>query len=119
MKYKSIINRKNLYILAVLLVFAAALTIRFYDLTNPPLDFNPVRQIHSAIIARGFYVFLPNSHLTGLERDKAWSFSSELWIEPPILEYITAWTYVFAGDVYLWISCCCAGNPIQPGKMSS
>jgi 4-amino-4-deoxy-L-arabinose transferase-like glycosyltransferase len=86
------------------MVFAAGLTIRFYDLTNPPLDFNPARQIHSAIIARGFYVFLPNSQLTGLERDKAWSFSSELWIEPPILEYITAWTYVAAGGVYLWIA---------------
>jgi 4-amino-4-deoxy-L-arabinose transferase-like glycosyltransferase len=101
---KALLNRKNFYILAVLLVFAAGLAIRFYDLTNPPLDFNPVRQIHSAIIARGFYVFLPNSHLSGLERDKAWSFSSELWIEPPILEYVTAWTYVLAGDVYLWIA---------------
>jgi len=101
---KTILNRRNLYILAVLLVFAGGLAIRFYDLTNPPLDFNPVRQIHSAIIARGFYVFLPNSHLQGLERDKAWSFSSELWIEPPILEYLSAWTYVLAGGVYLWIA---------------
>jgi len=100
---RTLINRKNLYLLAVLLVFATGLAIRFYDLTNPPLDFNPARQIHSAIIARGFYVFLPNSHITGLERDKAWSFSSELWIEPPILEYVTAWTYVLAGNVYLWI----------------
>ena len=98
------LNQKKIYILCVFLVILAGLSIRFFDLTNPPLDFNPVRQIHSAIIARGFYVFLPNSSLTGFERDKAWSFSSELWIEPPILEYITAWSYAAAGDAYLWIA---------------
>ncbi len=102
MMLKKIFTTKTWYIAAVLLVFLAALTIRFYDLDNPPLDFHAPRQIHSAIIARGFYAFMPN-HMSGFEHDKAWSFSSELWIEPPIFEYLTAMTYVAAGGAYLWI----------------
>ncbi|MCE1253926.1 MAG: glycosyltransferase family 39 protein [Anaerolineae bacterium] len=99
---KKIFTTKNGYIAAILLVFLAALAVRLFDLDNPPLDFHAPRQIHSAIIARGFYAFMPN-HMSGFEHDKAWSFSSELWIEPPIFEYLTAMTYVAAGDAYLWI----------------
>ena len=40
---------------ALILLFAIALTIRLYDLTDLPLDFHPTRQLLSAIKARGLY----------------------------------------------------------------
>ena len=40
---------------ALLVLFVAALTIRLYDLTDPPLDFHPTRQLLSAIKARAIY----------------------------------------------------------------
>ena len=36
-------------------LFALGLAIRLYDLTDPPLDFNPTRQLRGAIMARGYY----------------------------------------------------------------
>ena len=38
-----------------LLAFLLGLAVRLYDLTDPPLDFHPTRQLHSALIARGMY----------------------------------------------------------------
>lgn len=53
--------------LLILAIFAAGIGIRLYDLTDPPLDFHPARQIHSALMARGIYAkwavqFLWNSN---------------------------------------------------------
>ena len=39
----------------LILVFIAAFWVRIIDLDDPPLDFNPTRQLRSAIIARGLY----------------------------------------------------------------
>ena len=40
---------------AVLLILAAGLALRLFDLTDQPLDFHPTRQLRSAIIERGMY----------------------------------------------------------------
>ena len=43
-----------------LLILGAVL--RFYDLTDPPLDYHPSRQLRGAIIARSiYYQILPNA----------------------------------------------------------
>src|SRR5690606_34774688 len=44
-----------LYRVTVLLLFVAAAALRLYDLTDPPLDFHPTRQLYSALKARGMY----------------------------------------------------------------
>ncbi|MGW8250224.1 MAG: hypothetical protein ACWGO1_06250 [Anaerolineales bacterium] len=36
-------------------LLAGALALRFYDLTDQPIDFHPTRQLRGAIIARGMY----------------------------------------------------------------
>ena len=86
------------------LIFLAALAIRLYDLDDPPLDFHPARQIHSALIARGFFAHLERG-LPDFERDRAMALgNSEIWIEPPIMETLTAAVYYLIGDDPLWVA---------------
>lgn len=83
-------------IVLVLLVLSG-IYIRFFDLTDPPLDFHPTRQLHSLIIARGFYYqFAPG--LSDDQRQAAMQQSvAEGRVEPPILEWIVARTYSITG----------------------
>jgi len=89
-------------LLGVILILGLA--VRLTDLTDPPLDFNPTRQLRSAIIARGLYYqsapdvdpalrVLAIDHLSKMER-----------LEPPILEQIVALTYRLMGGENLWVS---------------
>ena len=87
--------------LVLLVLFLGGLAVRLYDLTDPPLDFHPHRQIHSAIIARGFFAHMED-HLPDFERDRSKAMgNSEAWIEPPMLESLTALTYYLVGDEIL------------------
>lgn len=78
--------------------------IRFIEFSNPPLDFHPARQLHSALIARGFYLSdggeLPGRDLRYREEARMRG-DGELWIEPPIMEYISAKVYALVGDADL------------------
>ncbi len=89
-------------ILALLAIFAFAIGIRLFDLTDLPLDFHPTRQLHSAIKARGMY-YETRADLPAEERDFAvrqWQSRAE--IEPAIVERIAAFTYQFTGE-NLWV----------------
>lgn len=86
------------------LIFLAALAIRLYDLDDPPLDFHPARQIHSALIARGFFAHL-EPDLPDFERDRSMALgNSEIWIEPPVMETLTAAVYYLIGNDPLWVA---------------
>lgn len=98
-------SRKSL-IFALALAFILALGIRFYDLTDLPLDFSPTRQLFSILKARGMYSSLlpANSGLPEWQREiaiKQWK--SMQAIEPTVLETITALTYRLVGE-HLWIA---------------
>lgn len=92
-----------LRILLFILMFAAALSVRLYRISCPPLDFHPIRQYHSAIIARGYYYEhsdLISEHQKQIARI---NFQRESSLEPRILETITFLFYtVFKGE-HLWI----------------
>jgi 4-amino-4-deoxy-L-arabinose transferase-like glycosyltransferase len=88
----------------VILAFSVALVLRLYDLTDPPVDFHPARQYHSAIIARGLYTRWGGDYPDGQWQLNLAQETSEARIEPPILEYLTAFTYLAAGGEYLWIA---------------
>ena len=101
-KKKLLFPRWDLVLLVVLL--AAGLGLRLIDLTNPPLDFHPDRQLHGAIIARGMYYQM----LPGIDPAQK-QLAVNLWksvgvYEPPILERIVALTYFVVGGEYLWIA---------------
>lgn len=87
-------------------MFMVAIGIRMYDFDDPPLDFHPARQLHSALMARGFYL-----NMGGNLPEKTAEYMHEAmmrgmqepWIEPPIMEKITAYAYQIAGDADLRI----------------
>lgn len=93
-----------LYGFAVVVILIIGLGIRFYDLTDAPLDFHPTRQLYSAIKARGMF-FVDQPPDPGGKRD----FAVDLWqvqglIEPPVMERLTAFTYKILGKEILWIA---------------
>ncbi|MCD4673802.1 MAG: glycosyltransferase family 39 protein [Anaerolineaceae bacterium] len=97
-------EKKWLFWAAVLVILADGLGIRFYDLTDAPLDFHPTRQLHSALMARGmYYQNLPD--VPEWQRELAvQQWKQEGLIEPPIMERLTAWTYRLAGGENLSIA---------------
>jgi len=58
------------------------------------MDYYPVRQYHSALLARGFYEWLLVGNLV--------TFPSDGIIEPPILEVVSSFAYRIFGE-HLWI----------------
>ncbi len=88
------------WLTAVLLavLFAAALGIRLYDLTDLPNDFYMVRQYRSLIIARGMY-YQRLADVPEWKRELAVSqWKAEGLIEPPIMEGLVSLTYNLAGE---------------------
>ena len=83
----------RLVVLGVL--FVAAFCLRLYRIGEPLFDFSPVRQYHSALLARGFYEWL----LTGDLK----TFPPDGVIEPPVLELLASLAYVIMGGEHLMI----------------
>jgi len=95
---------KNSRILRVLLVaglLLLGLVVRLIDLSDPPLDFAATRQLHSLILARGYYYSMDLPSTNALSADQREfgikAGNAELTVEPPLLEHLTAWTYAVAG----------------------
>lgn len=85
----------------ILLVFGAVL--RFYDLTDPPLDYHPSRQLRGAIIARSIYYQL-DPDADPQRRELAISIARSTGrFEAPILETLSAYTYRLLGSEQLWV----------------
>jgi len=80
------------------------LALRLLDLTDPPFDFHPTRQLGSAIIARGmYYRSLPGAP------EAVRRAAIEMWreapvYEAPILETLVAATYRVLGGEHLWVA---------------
>src|SRR3989337_2387133 len=86
------------------LMLLLALWVRLFDLTDPPLDFHPTRQLRSAMIARGMYY-------AGLDDVPEWQRElaarqqdSQEALEPTILETLVAFAYRLAGGERLWLA---------------
>jgi hypothetical protein len=90
--------------LVLFVLFALGLGIRLVDLTDPPLDFHPTRQLRSAIIARSlYYRSLPEAE--DWQRQRAIEqYSGAGLIEPIVLETIVANTYRVIGSDPVWVA---------------
>ncbi len=104
-------KQKTLRILTLLLIVVLGLAIRLVDFDDPPLDFHPARQLHSALIARAVYLNhggdLPDLGAE-YEHEAIMRGVQELWIEPPVLEYLSAALYQVVGDADLRVPRACS-----------
>ncbi len=92
--------------LLVLLLLAGA-AIRLYRLTDPPLDFHPTRQMHSALIARQMYLKWRPGKITPAEVQARYLGYRMARYEPPIFEALVAKTCLWAGrrfGFHLWVA---------------
>ncbi len=102
-KYESkLIQSERVRSVILAFVFILGAAIRFYDLTDAPLDFHSTRQLRSLLIARG--MFAEHSDLyTSQERDIAvGQWNIEGLIEPPVMERLAAFTYQLLGQECFW-----------------
>ncbi len=105
MEEKSFFGQSKIFlwiVIATLLLLGFA--IRMVDLTDPPLDFHPTRQLRSAIIARTlYYRGLPETD--DWQRQVALSqYTGEGIIEPLVMETIVATTYRVIGSDPVWVA---------------
>jgi hypothetical protein len=83
---------------ALLIIFLAlGGFLRLLDITDPPLDFQPSRQLRNSLVAREiYYSLLPSA--TTEQREASASFALSVGkYEPPVIETIVAITYLFTG----------------------
>jgi hypothetical protein len=91
-------------IVALVLLFGASLAIRFYDLTDLPLDFHPTRQLLSAIKARALYFETQPGGIPTWKLETAIRQAKlKADVEPVVFERLVAYTYRFTGE-QLWIA---------------
>ncbi len=97
-------NKSNFRLLAFLgVLLISGITLRFIDLTDPPLDFHAWRQLRSASIARKlYYESLPivDDEL----REKASQLGNFELLKPHIFEGLTAQAYRLVGQEQVWIA---------------
>src|SRR5512133_1130854 len=97
-------TRRFIQTILLALVILLGFGIRIFDLTDPPLDFHPTRQLRSAILARSFY-YQWNPSADPPLREKAVNMGNSLEsYEPPILEALVASVYLAAGQEIWWVS---------------
>lgn len=86
----------------ILLVFGLGL--RLVDLTDPPFDFHPTRQLRAAIIARGmYYEMLPDADPVLRAQASQLRMTLKSY-EPQVFERLVALAYLAAGGETLWIA---------------
>jgi len=89
--------------LPLILILALGLGIRLYDLTDPPFDFHPTRQLRSALIARGLYYAALDDAPEWQRETAVAQWKREAVIEPPVMERLSAGVYRLLGTEALWV----------------
>ena len=104
MPQSTLFSSRFSHFVALILLFALALTIRLYDLTDLPLDFHPTRQLLSAIKARGLYYQTQPDGISTEKLETAILFAQlKAGVEPVVFERLVAFTYRFTGE-QLWVA---------------
>jgi hypothetical protein len=104
MSQTTLFSSRAARVLALVILFGAALAIRLYDLTDLPLDFHPTRQLLSAIKARGLYYETQPDGISTWQLETAIRFAKlKADVEPVVFERLVAFTYGFTGE-QLWIA---------------
>jgi hypothetical protein len=91
------------FILAALLILGG-FAIRMLDLTDPPLDYHPSRQLFSYTIARGLYYQMAPDTDPDLRAKAIAAGEATDRYEPRIQEGIVAFLYLITGGERFWIA---------------
>ena len=85
------------WFIAFIILLALGGVLRLLDLTDPPLDFQPSRQLRNSLVARDiYYSMLPSA--TAEQKELASSFARSVGqYEPPVIESIVAVTFLVTG----------------------
>jgi len=91
-------SQRSIWLPFLIILLALGGLLRLIDITDPPLDFHPTRQLRNNLVARGiYYSLLPN--LDPQTKDLAQAFrNTTAQYEPPIIESIVAVTYLLTGE---------------------
>lgn len=89
-------------VLLLTFLFALALGIRLFDLTDLPNDFYMVRQYRALLIARGMFYATAEGVEEWRRTEVIEQWRQQSLIEPPILETLTALTYRLTGE-NIWV----------------
>ncbi len=99
----SFFQKPVLRFLIIGFLFITAFGIRLYHINEPLLDFHPIRQYRSAIVARAFY-FDDMKSIPEWRRDIAIkNMQKQRPLEPQVMERLIAFAYRIAGGEHLWI----------------
>jgi hypothetical protein len=94
----------NWVYVCIVAIFILGTGLRLLNLTDPPLDYFPQRQLRGAIIARGIYYQLLSS-ADPASRDQAVYLSNTMDPrEPSVFEGLVAVTYLVIGGEHLWVA---------------
>jgi 4-amino-4-deoxy-L-arabinose transferase-like glycosyltransferase len=90
-------TRPRIWLPILVLLLALGGLLRLLDITDPPLDFHPSRQLRNSLVARDiYYSLLPSA--TTEQRELSASFARAVGqYEPHVIESIVAVTYLFSG----------------------
>jgi 4-amino-4-deoxy-L-arabinose transferase-like glycosyltransferase len=81
----------------LIILLALGGLLRLIDITDPPLDFHPTRQLRNTLVARGiYYSLLPNADPETKNLAQVFRNTTAQY-EPPIIESIVAFTYTLTG----------------------
>ncbi|MBL8101841.1 MAG: glycosyltransferase family 39 protein [Anaerolineales bacterium] len=94
----SLPSKTRSWFIPFIILFALGGFLRLLDITDPPLDFHPSRQLRNSLVARDiYYSILPSA--TDQQRDLAASFARSVGkYEPPVIESLVAYTYLATGE---------------------
>jgi len=99
--------RKNTVIFLLVLFLLVGLAARLIDFTDLPLDFASTRQLHSLIMARGIYYEFETTQVEAIpEAVRNFGITvgnAEPRIEPPVMEYLVAYTYQLIGGESIFV----------------
>lgn len=97
--YRTLINPK----LWIIIVIICGAFLRFYDLTDEPLELHPTRQFRALILARSIY-YSSAENISADQIDFAERQAKLVGlIEPSVLEFLTAQLYKLAGQETTWL----------------
>ncbi|MBK8428158.1 MAG: glycosyltransferase family 39 protein [Lewinellaceae bacterium] len=92
------LSQSRTWFITFVILLALGGFLRLLDITDPPLDFHPSRQLRNSLVARDIYYSILPSAATD-QRDLAASFARSVGkYEPPVIESIVAYTYLATGE---------------------